>query len=140
MGTPVDPITDPDPVPVGTDCDICWAEGKPFFGRRTPSSLVLYFSGINLASDWLPGNGAPIDGMFDLSQSILSPCFFGLVTDNYTMTCLFDSTETLVYVESAEGFVQFESPNSEPCTLLILNEQDFKFVSGSCQIILPGTE
>lgn len=140
MGTPIPPPFEPPPVPGGDACAICWGAGKPFGADGTPDSVSVNFSGINKGDSWSPGDGEPIEGLFEIPQSILSACFYLFQDAEWTITVFFDSDHTDITAESAIGKIHFETPNAAICAIAAINERDAEFIGGSAIIYIPGVE
>lgn len=60
----------PDETEFGDDCLACWPAGK------TPRYVKLFLAGIQRGDDWVPANGQPPNGYWDLEQSDVDPCNF----------------------------------------------------------------
>jgi len=140
MGTRVYPPPILPPVPEGTECSVCWALGKPFAGRKTPSSLLVSFSGVFLGPAWEPSDGDPIDGDFTLDQLPGYPCFFRYNENGLNIDLQYGASQSSIIADLDTVGLLFYSEPPDPCLDFFTNDLFLKFSGGTATISFPETE
>ena len=139
MGTIIPPPIIPPFVPAGSLCSVCWGIGKTFGVDDTPSIIQVSFSGVNLGEGWRSGDGAPIDGIFEVEQSF-APCLYqseisGIWIDiNWTTT-----SSTVVATRKFSGLELFHCTNDNICDLEFKSTLADHWLGGSALITILET-
>lgn len=126
-----------DAVAAGDACVICWGTGKPFGSGSTPESISVNFSGIEKGPSWNPGDNEPIDGEFTLYQDGSVPCKYEAFTASFFISVEFTAVKTTV--DAWDNVMQnhCDGETAEPCSVLLFNAGIWRYVNGSCLIIIP---
>lgn len=109
------------PVAAGDPCSVCWGLNKPFGSGDTPESFEITFENIEKGPDWNPSLGEPIDGTFEVTQDVISPCIFrGDVVGGGGILIVFGESETTVIAFTIPGNSSFVG-NTGPCIMVVGN-------------------
>lgn len=139
MGTEIPgPVVTGD-VPRGNACVVCWGPGKPFGDGDTPSIIIVRISGVNKADDWVPADGEPINGEFEIPQSFIISCLYELQVGFGRVAVLFRPGDTDVSAENDQGRFPFAGQSVDPCGTEISNDVVSGFTSGTAFITIPET-
>jgi hypothetical protein len=139
MGTPIPPLPDPDKVPAGDQCSICWGVGKTFGNVDTPSKVIASVSGIEHGPSWIPSDGEPLEGKFELVQHDTKSCWFWYYQEPYGIGWYNEVLNSEVYIFNVNGPSHFDSFETT-CSLVYNNQHVTRFKNGSVVITLPETE
>ncbi len=140
MGIRIPPPIIVPPSNAGDACSNCWGNGKVFGDGGTPDEIWLNFSGINKGPNWIEADGEPIEGLFQLLQTVPLPCAYLASEIDWIIDCTFEADDTTVGVLAATGPIVFQAFDNEACEVFVMNETDDHFTGGSCLIIIPEVE
>lgn len=113
MGTPI-------PWPVeGVECPHCWGEGKPFYSYASPKFIQVTVTGMKRGSLWVPANGEPPNGLWELQQD--DPCEWLSHYSPWTFNLWYDLDSTVLAIHHLLYLNVFYGVNG-PCSLEVTNE------------------
>lgn len=140
MGRRVPEPIPPDPVPAGELCSVCWGPGGIFGDGPTPSQITVEIDGVSRGPNWIPADGEPPNGSFDLPQLLdAGPCVFDVV-GAVNLSAIFDVASTVVNGSVTGGFAFFDSNPAAPCVKVLTSNLGDHFAGGTATIILPEVE
>lgn len=138
MGRPVPPPIPPDPVAPGELCVFCWGPDGIFGDGPTPSQITVEIDGVAKGPGWVPADGDPPEGSFDLPQLLIAgPCVF-IIEGVVNINVLFDVANTVVDGSKLGGPSFFIGETTGPCILVVKSNLDAHFSGGTATITLPG--
>lgn len=137
MGTPIPPPGPIDPVAPGELCVNCWGLDGIFGNGPTPSQITVEIDGVAKGPNWVPEDGDPPNGTYDLPQFLLGgPCLF-LLEGGINLEVFFGPTNVVISGFKAPGFSFFISAPSDPCVLVVGSNLNDHFTGGTATITLP---
>ena len=120
MGTPIDRS------PAGVPCVNCWGSSKTFGDVFTPKYVTVAVTGIEKGTRWIPADGNPPNGVYDLAQDLSLPCKFANYDNGYVIE--------LFYWPAYSAF-QIITPNS---SIAFIKVSAICKVSFHSRLYLPG--
>lgn len=135
---PPDPVIPPDlpPVPAGDACTTCWGNGKPFGVGETPSKMTVVIQDVEKGPDWIPFNGEPPNGTFELIQNPNVPCTFNGFTVGFLLQLsyggLFTVFQVIGFPLGGISFFGFEGA----CQTFHVNTVTLPFVGGTATFFM----
>jgi len=137
MGTKTEPLPEPEPVPPGNQCNICWGEDKPFGDVTTPSRIGFYLSGSRFAESHNPDLPEPInDQTIMLDQVTGVPCEYFGETLEWGIRLRFESDKTYLRVDNFVGLAMLLDI-SEICLLWFLCDWNQDYIGGTVLLFIP---
>jgi len=112
----------------------CFAAGK------TPLSIFANFTGIQIGDPWNPGDAAPLNGIFELTQTVA--CQWQVMVGTIMISYNADAPASIVVFDTAPPMNIFFSAVGKPaCTFSMdndnVNPAVWKYYGGSVVLLSP---
>jgi len=114
-------------VAFGDNCNFCFAPGE------TPLQIILAFSEIKQGDNWFPGNPAPPNNVYTLTQNIAVPCRYEDADAFHTTSLIFTVDQSFFVFNFSNPFRQVFSKIEGACKMFAENSFDipeFRFYFG----------
>lgn len=139
MSTRIEKPEQLEAVNAGSSCSVCWGQGKTFGAGETPESIFVTFEGIEQGPEWIPFDGDPVDGEFEVPQVGGNPCRYQLgAFPSLVAIVEFKSDGTLVVGGSDGSTDSFVRDSPVICGSVFGNEITRRFKNGTATIRIPG--